>query len=62
MKYIRKILGVFPTKYFIDIWCLVALIRFTLGLSIDSMTLGIVLGAYTAHQGIKQVMGGRNVE
>ncbi len=63
MKYVKRFLGFFPTKYWIDIWTLVALVRFTLGRPIDSVTLGIVIGAYTAHQGIKQVIGGNdNVE
>lgn len=56
---IRKVLGIFTTKTFIDIWCFVALIRFATGLHIDSVTLGIILGAYTTHRAVQQMKGGQ---
>ncbi len=61
MKRVTKFLNQFPNihgRVWVDMYSLVALVRFTLGKNVDATTLGVILGAYVIH-GVGSKMAGR---
>jgi len=58
MKRIVKFLNYFPNvkgRVWVDMYSLVALIRFAMGHPVDSTTLAVVLGAYVINKGTNAV-------